>query len=42
VPRDELFVTTKLRGEEQGYNNAFRALDASRATDRVRTTSTCT
>ena len=29
IPRDELFVTTKLRGSEQGYDSAFAALDAS-------------
>ncbi len=29
IPRDQLFVTTKLRGSEQGYDSAFAALDAS-------------
>ncbi len=29
IPRDQLFVTTKLRGSEQGYRSAFAALDAS-------------
>ncbi|HEY5879631.1 MAG TPA: aldo/keto reductase [Nakamurella sp.] len=29
VPRDQLFVTTKLRGSEQGYDSAIIALDAS-------------
>jgi 2,5-diketo-D-gluconate reductase A len=29
IPREELFVTTKLRGAEQGYQSAFTALDAS-------------
>jgi len=29
VGRDELFVTTKLRGSEQGYESAFTALDGS-------------
>nr|WP_241265829.1 aldo/keto reductase [Streptomyces boncukensis] len=29
LPREELFVTTKLRSSEQGYDAALRALDAS-------------
>ena len=29
IPRDELFVTTKLWNAEQGYDSALRALDAS-------------
>jgi 2,5-diketo-D-gluconate reductase A len=29
VPREELFVTTKLRGAEQGFESAKQALDAS-------------
>jgi diketogulonate reductase-like aldo/keto reductase len=31
VPRDEIFVTTKLWNEEQGYDAALRAFDASLA-----------
>ncbi|MFD1505979.1 aldo/keto reductase [Georgenia yuyongxinii] len=30
VPRDDLFVTTKLRNGDQGYDAALRAFDASR------------
>lgn len=30
VPRDELFVTTKLRNGDQGYEAALRAFDSSR------------
>jgi 2,5-diketo-D-gluconate reductase A len=30
VPREELFVTTKLRNGDQGYDAALRAFDASR------------
>jgi diketogulonate reductase-like aldo/keto reductase len=30
VPREELFVTTKIWNSELGYENAFRAFDASR------------
>lgn len=29
IPRDELFVTTKLWNADQGYDSALRALDAS-------------
>src|SRR3954451_7549680 len=29
LPRDQVFVTTKLRGAEQGYESATKALDAS-------------
>jgi diketogulonate reductase-like aldo/keto reductase len=29
IPRDELFVTTKLWNDDQGYDEAFRAFDAS-------------
>lgn len=29
LPREELFVTTKLWNSEQGYDSAFRAFDAS-------------
>lgn len=29
IPRDELFVTSKLWNSEQGYDNALRACDAS-------------
>ncbi|MEZ0093240.1 aldo/keto reductase [Streptacidiphilus sp. EB129] len=29
VPRNELFVTTKLWNDQQGYDNALRAFDAS-------------
>ncbi len=29
VPREEVFVTTKLWNDEQGYDNALRACDAS-------------
>jgi 2,5-diketo-D-gluconate reductase A len=29
IPRDELFVTTKLWNSDQGYDNALRAFDAS-------------
>lgn len=29
VPRDELFVTTKLNNDQHGYQQAFKALDAS-------------
>lgn len=29
IPREDLFVTTKVRGAEQGYRRAFAALDAS-------------
>ena len=29
LPRDEVFVTTKLRGAEQGYDSAKKALDGS-------------
>ncbi|GAB6898146.1 aldo/keto reductase [Kineosporia succinea] len=29
IPRDELFVTTKLRGSEQGYGSTLQALDSS-------------
>src|SRR3954452_17564025 len=29
LPRDEVFVTTKLRGADQGYESAKKALDAS-------------
>jgi diketogulonate reductase-like aldo/keto reductase len=29
VPRDQIFVTTKLWNSEQGYDNALRAFDAS-------------
>ncbi|MFT3761601.1 MAG: aldo/keto reductase [Pseudoxanthomonas sp.] len=29
IPRDELFVTTKLWNADQGHDNALRALDAS-------------
>ncbi|TDB75713.1 aldo/keto reductase [Actinomadura sp. KC216] len=29
LPRDELFVTTKLWNDEQGYDNALRACEAS-------------
>ncbi|WP_202918880.1 aldo/keto reductase [Saccharothrix deserti] len=31
IPRDELFVTTKLWNSHQGYDEAFRAFDASAA-----------
>ncbi|MCF4120364.1 aldo/keto reductase [Antribacter sp. KLBMP9083] len=31
LPRDEVFVTTKLRNGEQGYDSALRAFEASRA-----------
>jgi diketogulonate reductase-like aldo/keto reductase len=31
IPRDELFVTTKLWNSDQGYDSALRALDASLA-----------
>ncbi len=31
VPRDEVFVTTKLWNDDQGYDSALRALDASLA-----------
>ncbi len=34
VPRDQLFVTTKLWNEDQGYDQALRAFDAS--LDRLR------
>ncbi|MFP5346973.1 MAG: aldo/keto reductase [Actinomycetes bacterium] len=30
LPRDEVFVTTKLRNGDQGYDNALRAFDESR------------
>ncbi|MFD2793938.1 aldo/keto reductase [Promicromonospora vindobonensis] len=30
VPRDEIFVTTKLRNGDQGYENALRAFENSR------------
>jgi len=29
IPRDELFITTKLFNEDQGYDSAFRAIDLS-------------
>ena len=29
VPRDEIFITTKLRSDDQGYDEALRAFDAS-------------
>lgn len=29
VPRDEVFVTTKLHKDEHGYDPALRAFDAS-------------
>ncbi|WP_433225128.1 aldo/keto reductase [Microtetraspora malaysiensis] len=29
IPRDELFITTKLWNDEQGYDQALRAFDAS-------------
>jgi 2,5-diketo-D-gluconate reductase A len=29
IPRDELFVTTKLRNDDQGYDEALRAFDKS-------------
>ncbi len=29
IPRDEIFVTTKLWNEDQGYDSALRAFDAS-------------
>ncbi len=29
IPREEVFVTTKLRNEDHGYERALRALDAS-------------
>lgn len=31
LPREEVFVTTKLRNGEQGYDSALRAFEASRA-----------
>ncbi|WP_448073939.1 aldo/keto reductase [Georgenia yuyongxinii] len=31
LPRDDIFVTTKLRNGDQGYDSALRAFDASRA-----------
>ena len=30
VPRDEIVVTTKLRGQDQGYESALRAFETSR------------
>jgi diketogulonate reductase-like aldo/keto reductase len=29
VPRDEIFITTKLANEDQGFDSALRAIDAS-------------
>ncbi|MBA2671007.1 MAG: aldo/keto reductase [Gemmatimonadetes bacterium] len=29
IPRDEIFITTKLANEEQGFDSALRAIDAS-------------
>src|SRR3546814_7792521 len=31
VPRDDVFVTTKLWNDDQGYDSALRAFDASAA-----------
>ena len=31
LPREEVFVTTKLRNGDQGYDNALRAFEDSRA-----------
>src|SRR4051794_26804611 len=41
VPREDVFVTTKLRGSDQGFESAKQALDASFAAS-AWTTSTCT
>ena len=32
IPREEIFVTTKLRNADQGYDNTLRAFDESQAT----------
>jgi diketogulonate reductase-like aldo/keto reductase len=37
VPRDEIFVTTKLWNEDQGYESAFKAFEESRRALGVRT-----
>ena len=42
VPREQLFVTTKLWNDDQGYDGALRAFDASlRAWAWTTSTSTC-
>ena len=36
IPREEIFVTTKLWNEDQGYENAIKAFDKSLEKVRVR------
>ena len=42
LPREDLFITTKLWNDDQGYDSTLRAFDASTRRGSASTTSTCT